>query len=159
MATLACDGRHDVTRFGPTDRGSVSLTIARPPGARLPGGFPVLMGAQFACALADNALLIVAIALLREWGMALWWAPLLKLGFTVSYVVFAPFVGPLADAYAKAPLMAWMNGVKIAGVLALMVGVHPMLAFAVIGFGAAAHAPAKYGLVTELVGPEQLVRA
>ena len=125
----------------------------------MPAGFHVLMGAQFACALADNALLIVAIALLGEWKLAGWWAPLLKFGFTVSYVVFAPFVGALADAVAKASLMAWMNGVKIAGVLGLLAGVHPMLAFTVIGFGAAAHAPAKYGLVTELVGPGQLVRA
>ncbi len=125
----------------------------------MPPRFGLLIGAQFASALADNALLIVAIALLVQHGLPGWWAPLLKFGFTLSYVLLAPFVGPLADAFPKARVMAAMNGVKVAGVLALMTGVHPVAALAVVGFGAAAYAPAKYGLVTELVGPEGLVAA
>ncbi len=133
---------------------------ARVPSSRpMPKGFYLLLCAQFASALADNALLIVTIALLQSQGFALWWAPLLKFSFTISYVVLAPFVGPLADAMPKARLMAFMNGVKIIGVLALIAGVHPLLAFAVVGFGAAAYAPAKYGLITELVGAEGLVKA
>ena len=80
---------------------------------RMPRGFHALIAAQFASALADNALLIVTIALLIERGLPGWWAPLLKFGFTLSYVFLAPFVGPLADAFPKARLMAWMNGVKV----------------------------------------------
>ena len=125
----------------------------------MPTGFRLLIAAQFASALADNALLIVTMALLQERGMPPWWAPMLKFGFTISYVVLAPFVGPLADAYPKARVMAWMNGVKVMGVLALLMGVHPVAAFAVVGFGAAAYAPAKYGLITELVPAKRLVAA
>ncbi len=139
--------------------GGAAPMTARAPRASLPAGFATLMAAQFACALADNALLIVTMALLQHRGMPPWWAPLLKLALTVSYVAFAPFVGPLADAYPKARLMAWMNVVKIAGIAALLLGLHPVLAFAVVGFASAAHAPAKYGLVTELVGAHGLVRA
>jgi MFS transporter, LPLT family, lysophospholipid transporter len=125
----------------------------------MPPRFALLIAAQFASALADNALLIVAIALLQRQGLPGWWAPLLKFGFTLSYVLLAPFVGPLADAFPKARVMAVMNLVKVAGVLALLAGVHPVAALAVVGFGAAAYAPAKYGLVTELVGAGGLVAA
>jgi LPLT family lysophospholipid transporter-like MFS transporter len=125
----------------------------------MPPGFHRLIAAQFASALADNALLIVAIAVLQQQQMPGWWAPLLKFAFTIAYVVLAPFVGPVADAVPKARLMAWMNGVKVLGVIALLLGLHPALAFAIIGLGAAAYAPAKYGLITELVRPHQLVAA
>jgi MFS family permease len=132
----------------------------------MPRGFHLLIAAQFASALADNALLIVTIALLHDLGYAPWWAPLLKFAFTLSYVLLAPVVGPLADAIPKARLMAWMNALKVLG-LALLAGlatplvgpVHPLVAFAIVGFAAAAYAPAKYGLVTELVPAERLVRA
>jgi MFS transporter, LPLT family, lysophospholipid transporter len=126
---------------------------------RLPPRLSLLIGAQFFSALADNALLIVTIALLMEQGLPAWWAPLLKLGFTLSYVLLAPFVGPMADAIPKARLMAWMNGLKAVGVLGLLGGWHPALAFAVVGLAAAIYAPAKYGLVTEWVQPDQLVAA
>jgi MFS family permease len=125
----------------------------------MPTSFRLLLAAQFVSALADNALLIVTIALLEQRAMPGWVAPLLKVAFTVSYVLLAPLVGPLADAVAKARLMAWMNGVKMCGVLALVAGVHPVAAFIVVGLGAAAYAPAKYGLATELVRPGQLVAA
>jgi MFS family permease len=125
----------------------------------MPTGFFLLIAAQFASALADNALLIVIIARLQELDLPGWWAPMLKFGFTISYVVLAPFVGPLADAVPKARLMAWMNGVKLLGVFGLALGLHPFAAFAIVGFGASAYAPAKYGLVTELVGPQRLVLA
>jgi MFS transporter, LPLT family, lysophospholipid transporter len=118
-----------------------------------------LIGAQFASALADNALLIVAIALLEQQGQPGWWAPLLKIGFMASYVLLAPFVGPLADAFPKARVMAALNLVKVAGVCALLAGLHPVAALAIVGFGAAAYAPAKYGLVTELVSADGLVVA
>jgi len=125
----------------------------------MPPRFHLLLAAQFTSALADNALLIVAIALLAERGMAAWWAPMLKFALTLSYVVFAPFVGALADSMPKATLMAWMNGVKVLGLLGMCLGLHPALAFAIVGFGAAAYAPAKYGLITELVPRDRLVAA
>jgi MFS family permease len=126
---------------------------------RLPAGFGWLMAAQFLSALADNALLIVTIAHLQVLGAPLWWAPLLKFSFTLSYVLLAPFIGALADAVCKRRLMAWTNGLKLAGALALLAGVHPMLAFALVGLGASAYAPAKYGLLTESVHPAALVAA
>lgn len=125
----------------------------------MPRGFHRLIAAQFFSALADNALLILAIALLHAQGQPLWWAPLLKFCFTLAYVLLAPFAGPLADAMPKARLMAWMNGLKAMGLLVLLAGLHPLAAFAVVGTGAALYAPAKYGLVTEVVGPERLVAA
>jgi MFS family permease len=125
----------------------------------MPPRFHLLIAAQFTSALADNALLIVSIGVLTEQGLPGWWAPLLKFALTLSYVLFAPFVGPLADAFRKARLMAWMNAVKMAGAVMLIGGAHPVLAFAIVGFGAAAYAPAKYGLITELVPPDRLVAA
>lgn len=125
----------------------------------MPRGFHALIAAQFASALADNALLIVTMALLVQRGAPAWWAPLLKLGFTLAYVFLAPVLGPLADAVPKSRLMFWMNAVKAVGVLALLAGLNPILAFCIVGFGAAAYAPAKYGLVTELVGAHRLVAA
>ncbi len=125
----------------------------------MPRGFYRLIAAQFVSALADNALLIVALAWLVALDHPIWWAPLLKLCFTVAYVALAPWVGAVADAWPKARVMALMNLVKMAGLLLLMLGVNPLLAFAVAGIGAAFYAPAKYGLVTELVPAPQLVRA
>ena len=125
----------------------------------MPASFLLLLAAQFASALADNALLIVTIDLLQQRAMPGWLAPLLKVAFIAAYVVLAPFVGPLADAFPKAKLMTCMNAVKICGVLALIFGAHPVVAFLVVGLGAAAYAPAKYGLATELVRCDQLVAA
>jgi len=125
----------------------------------MPRGFHWLIAAQFCSALADNALLIVTLAVLQERQLSPWLAPMLKFGFTLAYVVLAPFIGPLADAMPKGRLMAWMNALKLAGALALLAGLHPVAAFAVVGLGAAAYAPAKYGLVTELVPARQLVAA
>ena len=125
----------------------------------MPRGFYLLIAGQAISALADNALLIVAVALLQERGSPLWWAPLLKFAFTLSYVLLAPAIGPLADAMPKARLMTAMNLVKLTGIALLMAGINPLAAFAVVGFGAASYAPAKYGLVTEMVGPRKLVAA
>jgi len=125
----------------------------------MPKGFYFLIGAQFASGLADNALLILGIYFLNEQGYPGWWAPLLKFSLTLSYVLLASVVGPLADAFAKNRLMAVMNALKILGVVMLLTGVFPMLAFALIGLAASVYAPAKYGLVTESVPPRLLVRA
>ena len=125
----------------------------------MPKGFFYLISAQFASGLADNALLILGIAFLSEQGYPGWWAPLLKFSFTLSYVFMAPLMGPLADAFSKAKLMACMNALKVVGVAFIFTSLHPMLAFAIAGMAASAYAPAKYGLVTETVPAEQLVKA
>lgn len=118
-----------------------------------------IVAAQFFSSLADNALMIVTIALLEYQAMPGWWVPLLKFFFTASYVVLAPWIGALADGMPKSRLMAWMNSMKILGLTGLLLGMHPLLAFALVGFGAAGYAPAKYGLITELVATEHLVKA
>ena len=125
----------------------------------MPKGFFYLISAQFSSGLADNALLILGIAFLHEQGYPGWWAPLLKFSFTLSYVFLAPLMGPLADAFPKAKLMACMNALKVVGVAFIFTSFHPMLAFAIAGMAASAYAPAKYGLVTETVPPEKLVKA
>ena len=122
-------------------------------------GFYTIMAAQFFSSLADNALLIAAIGLLIEMHAPDWMKPLLKLFFTVSYVLLAPFVGALADALPKGRVMFATNLVKIAGCLLMFFAIHPLLAYAVVGFGAAAYSPAKYGILTELLPPEKLVAA
>jgi len=125
----------------------------------MPKGFFYLISAQFASGLADNALLILGIAFLSEQGYPGWWAPLLKFSFTLSYVFLAPLMGPLADAFSKAKLMACMNALKVVGVAFIFTSFHPVLAFAIAGMAASAYAPAKYGLVTETVPADQLVKA
>ncbi|SEK60084.1 Major Facilitator Superfamily protein [Roseateles sp. YR242] len=125
----------------------------------MPHRFYTLIAAQFFSALADNALLIVGIAMLREMGQPIWWAPLLKLCFTLAYVVLAPVVGLVADAVPKAALMSWMNALKAVGVGAMVLGLDPLAAFALVGVAAACYAPAKYGLITEIVPASRLVAA
>ncbi|MEY4439896.1 MAG: Lysophospholipid transporter LplT [Pseudomonadota bacterium] len=125
----------------------------------MPKGFYFLIGAQFASGLADNALLILGIYFLHEQGYPGWWAPLLKFSLTLSYVFLASLVGPVSDAFAKNLLMAWMNALKVVGVVLLVMGAHPLVAFALIGLAASVYAPCKYGLVTEAVQPRLLVRA
>ncbi len=122
-------------------------------------GFYTIMAAQFCSSLADNALLIAAIALLVEMHAPEWMKPLLKLFFTISYVVLAPFVGAFADALPKGKVMFYTNTIKVVGCALMFFAVHPLLAYAVVGFGAAAYSPAKYGILTELLPPEKLVAA
>lgn len=125
----------------------------------MPTGFFWLVTAQFLSGIADNALLIVTMALLAEQGYAPWWAPALKLAFTWSYVLLAPLVGHVADGCIKRHLMAYTNGLKLLAAACMLAGMNPIAAFAVVGLGASLYAPAKYGLMTELVAPKQLIRA
>ncbi|HZG21586.1 MAG TPA: lysophospholipid transporter LplT [Herbaspirillum sp.] len=122
-------------------------------------GFYTIMAAQFFSSLADNALLIAAIALLAEMHSPAWMTPLLKLFFVLSYVLLAAFVGAFADAFPKGKVMLITNMIKIGGCSLMFFTVHPLLAYAVVGFGAAAYSPAKYGILTELLPPEKLVAA
>jgi hypothetical protein len=122
-------------------------------------GFYSIMAAQFFSSLADSALLIAAIALLKDLHAPNWMTPLLKLFFVLSYVVLAAFVGAFADSRPKGRVMFVTNTIKIAGCLIMLIGVHPLVAYGVVGFGAAAYSPAKYGILTELLPPERLVAA
>ncbi|MGZ8209543.1 MAG: lysophospholipid transporter LplT [Burkholderiales bacterium] len=136
----------------------------------MPFGFYIIMAAQFFSSLADNALLVAAIALLLQMQTPEWMTPLLKFFFTVSYVVFAAFVGAFADSMAKGRVMFITNMVKIAGCLIMffhellaMPGVPTyavvLLAYSVVGLGAAAYSPAKYGILTEYLPHQKLVVA
>lgn len=122
-------------------------------------GFYTIMAAQFFSSLADNALLISAIALLATSQAPAWMTPLLKLFFVLSYVLLAAFVGAFADSLPKGRVMLITNMIKIFGCLLMFVGVHPLLAYAIVGFGAAAYSPAKYGILTELLPAHKLVAA
>ncbi len=134
-------------------------TASRAQAPGLPGSFHQLIAAQFFAALADNALLIVTMALLHQRQLPVWWAPMLKFFSALAHVTLAPWVGLWADAAPKARTMAWMNGLKAAAVLAMLAGAPPLACFAVLGMASATYVPAKYGLVTELVKPQTLVAA
>jgi LPLT family lysophospholipid transporter-like MFS transporter len=122
-------------------------------------GFYTIMSAQFFSSLADNALFVAAVELLRTSGAPEWQRAALVPMFALFYVVLAPFVGAFADALPKGKVMLVSNGIKVAGCLMMLFGSHPLLSYAVVGLGAAAYSPAKYGILTELLPPSQLVKA
>ena len=122
-------------------------------------GFYIILSAQFFSALADNALLFAAIALLHEVHAPEWHTPILQAAFVVSYIVLAPFVGAFADSLPKGHVMFISNSIKLFGCIAMLAGVNPLLAYAVAGLGAAAYSPAKYGILTEYLPPDKLVLA
>lgn len=122
-------------------------------------GFYIIMAAQFFSALADNALLIAAISVLRDMHAPSAYEPLLKTFFTVSYVALAAFVGAFADSMPKWRVMFISNGVKVFGCSLMFFDVHPLAAYAVVGLGAAAYSPAKYGILTEYLPARLLVVA
>ena len=122
-------------------------------------GFYTIMAAQFFSSLADNALLVAAIELLRTSQAPTWQIPALTPMFALFYVLLAPFVGAFADAVPKGRVMFVSNTIKVVGCLMMLFGSHPLVAYAVVGLGAAAYSPAKYGILTELLPPSQLVKA
>ena len=122
-------------------------------------GFYTIMSAQFFSSLADNALLVAAIELLKSSQAPAWQIPALTPMFALFYVLLAPFVGAFADAVPKGRVMFVSNTIKVGGCLLMLFGSHPLLAYAVVGLGAAAYSPAKYGILTELLPPSQLVKA
>lgn len=122
-------------------------------------GFYTIMAAQFFSSLADAALLFVAIDLLVTMKSPGWITPLLKLSFVLFYVLLAAFVGAFADAFPKGRVMFIANLIKILGCSLIFFHVHPLLAYALVGFGAAVYSPAKYGILTELLPAEKLVAA
>jgi MFS transporter, LPLT family, lysophospholipid transporter len=122
-------------------------------------GFYIIMAAQFFSSLADNALLVAAIQMLRDLDSPAWMTPALKQFFVISYVLLAPLVGAFADSMPKGRVMLITNGVKIVGCSLMLFTLHPLLAYGVVGLGAAAYSPAKYGILTELLPARQLVVA
>ncbi|MBI4194040.1 MAG: lysophospholipid transporter LplT [Betaproteobacteria bacterium] len=136
----------------------------------MPLGFYIIMAAQFFSSLADNALLVAAIAVLMQMTAPEWMTPLLKFFFTVSYVAFAAFVGAFADSMPKGRVMFITNVVKITGCVAMFICawlLEPgqslygpvLLAYGIVGIGAAAYSPAKYGILTEYLPHQKLVIA
>jgi len=122
-------------------------------------GFFTIMAAQFFSSLADNALFVAAVQLLRSSGAAEWNQAALVPMFALFYVLLAPFVGAFADAYPKGRVMFFSNAIKVVGCLMMLFGTHPLLAYAIVGLGAAAYSPAKYGILTELLPASLLVKA
>jgi LPLT family lysophospholipid transporter-like MFS transporter len=122
-------------------------------------GFYTIMSAQFFSSLADNALFVAAVELLRSSGTAEWQRAALVPMFALFYVVLAPFVGAFADSIPKGRVMFVSNTIKIVGCFMMLFGTHPLLSYAIVGLGAAAYSPAKYGILTELLPPSQLVKA
>ncbi len=126
---------------------------------RMKKGFYTIMSAQFFSSLADNALLVAAIELLRTSGAPNWHIPALTPMFALFYVVLAPLVGAFADAVPKGTVMLISNAIKFVGCMMMLFGGHPLLSYAIVGLGAAAYSPAKYGILTELLPNSQLVAA
>jgi MFS transporter, LPLT family, lysophospholipid transporter len=124
----------------------------------MPRSFYRILGVQFLSTLADNALLIVMIARVIELDEPRWVIPVLKIGFTLFYVLLAPFVGAFADAFPKGRVMVLANLIKVCAVTGLIVGVSPTWAIVIAGLGAAMYAPAKYGLITEILPAQDLVK-
>jgi LPLT family lysophospholipid transporter-like MFS transporter len=122
-------------------------------------GFYTIMAAQFFSSLADNAIFVVAVEFMRSVGAAEWQRAALVPIFAVFYVVLAPLVGAFADALPKGRVMFISNAIKVVGCLMMLFGSHPLMSYAVIGLGAAAYSPAKYGILTELLPASQLVKA
>ncbi|TAN65427.1 MAG: lysophospholipid transporter LplT [Methylobacter sp.] len=122
-------------------------------------GFSTILAAQFFSSLGDNALLFAAIALLKNLDAPSWQTPVLQQFFVVSFIVLAPFVGAFSDALPKGQVMFISNGIKIVGCTAMLLGLHPLLAYGFVGVGAALYSPAKYGILTEYLPPDKLIWA
>ena len=122
-------------------------------------GMMAVIAAQFLSAMADNALLFGALALLRIDHYPDWTFPLLQEFFVAAFIILAPFAGPFADALPKGRVMLISNGLKLAGALGMWAGLNPFLTYGLVGVGAAAYSPAKYGILSELVSADQLVKA
>ncbi|WP_413438672.1 lysophospholipid transporter LplT [Sulfuriferula sp. GW1] len=122
-------------------------------------GMIAVLAAQFLSALADNALLFAAIALLKSQQAATWQTPLLQEAFVLAFILLAPFVGPFADYIPKGRAMLLANAMKLIGAAMMLSGAHPLLAYSLVGIGAAAYSPAKYGILRDLVSVDKLVKA
>ena len=135
------------------------MTASIPRDGLFSRGMLAVLFAQFLSAFGDNALLFAAIAELRVAHSPEWMNPLLQEFFVLSFILLAPFVGPFADTWPKGRVMLLANTIKFLGAAVMASGLHPLLCYGFVGIGAAAYSPAKYGILSELVGPEKLVKA
>jgi MFS transporter, LPLT family, lysophospholipid transporter len=135
------------------------MDSTKPVGSVWSRGMMAVMAAQFLSAMADNALLFGALALLRIEHYPAWTDPLLQEFFVAAFIILAPFAGPFADALPKGRVMLLSNGLKLTGALGMWAGLNPFLTYGLVGVGAAAYSPAKYGILSELVPGELLVEA
>jgi LPLT family lysophospholipid transporter-like MFS transporter len=138
---------------------ALASSLATPPTSVWSRGMVAVLAAQFLSALADNALLFGALALLKAEHYPDWAEPLLQEFFVGAYIILAPFAGPFADAWPKGRVMLLSNGLKLLGAIGILSGVNPFIAYGLVGVGAAAYSPAKYGILSELTVPALLVRA
>ncbi|EDQ9130723.1 lysophospholipid transporter LplT [Salmonella enterica] len=115
--------------------------------------------AQFLSAFGDNALLFATLALLKAQFYPDWSQPVLQMVFVGAYILFAPFVGQIADSFAKGRVMMVANGLKLAGAAGICLGVNPFVGYTLVGIGAAAYSPVKYGILGELTTGDKLVKA
>ncbi|EKN4695726.1 lysophospholipid transporter LplT [Yersinia ruckeri] len=122
-------------------------------------GMMAVLGAQFFSAFGDNALLFVTLAVIKQQLYPDWSQPILQMAFVATYIVLAPFVGQFADSFAKGRVMMTANGLKLAGALVIFFGFNPFLGYTLVGIGAAAYSPAKYGILGEMMSGDKLVKA
>ncbi|MGY2797262.1 MFS transporter, LPLT family, lysophospholipid transporter [Ewingella americana] len=115
--------------------------------------------AQFLSAFGDNALLFAALALIKQQLYPDWSQPILQMAFVATYIILAPFVGQFADSFAKGRVMMFANILKLAGAAVICIGLNPFLGYTLVGIGAAAYSPAKYGILGEITEGGQLVKA
>lgn len=115
--------------------------------------------AQFLSAFGDNALLFATLALIKQQMYPDWSQPILQMAFVATYIILAPFVGQIADSFSKGRVMMVANGLKLAGALVICFGLNPFLGYTLVGIGAAAYSPAKYGILGEITSGDKLVKA
>lgn len=122
-------------------------------------GMMAVICAQFLSAFGDNALLFATLALMKQLFYPEWSQPVLQMLFVGAYILFAPFVGQFADSFAKGRVMMVANGLKLIGAGCICFGVNPFIGYTLVGIGAAAYSPAKYGILGELTTGDKLVKA
>lgn len=122
-------------------------------------GMIAVIAAQFLSAFGDNALLFVTLAVLKAQFYPDWSQPVLQMVFVGAYILFAPFVGQIADSFAKGRVMMFANSLKLLGAASICIGVNPFIGYTLVGIGAAAYSPAKYGILGELTSGDKLVKA
>lgn len=122
-------------------------------------GMIAVISAQFLSAFGDNALLFATLALIKQQLYPDWSQPILQMAFVATYIILAPFVGQIADSFAKGRVMMFANALKLAGALVICFGGNPFLGYSLVGVGAAAYSPAKYGILGEITSGEKLVKA
>ena len=121
--------------------------------------FFAIVGAQFFSSLADSALFILCVSLVTTLAFPEWMTPMLKMGFVLSYILLAPFAGAFADMFPKGRVMLVTNTIKMFGCSLILAKANPLLAYGIVGFGASAYSPAKYGILAEVLPARRLPAA